>query len=105
MTEESNRPIDGKKPLPKIIWLFCAFIPSAVAMACLNDKTANFFGEFFLLLLIILDATCSLISAAKLLGGVKKFETRFVLSIFLGLFFFALNAFITMLVGCSRMGR
>jgi len=83
----------------KILWLFCAFAPSVVAIACFKTNNAGLFP-----ILIILNLFCSIISGVALIGGIKNKFAAFFIGVFLVLFFLVANAFIAIFIGCSRTG-
>jgi hypothetical protein len=105
MSNDSSQP-EGpekeKRSIPGIIWLLCAFVPSAVAISCLQIKNA---GEWLLPFLVILDIGCSFAAAIGLLRNMEKKVLRAILTMLLAAFFFAMNVIITLFVGCSGMGR
>ena len=102
MEVEPSQPTEPHKkgnPISKIIWLFAAFIPAAVAMGCMMMKVD--FGNGVLILLFILNAACSHIAAAKLLDGLKNKQMQIGLRTLLGFAFFLLNVVIAVYAGCS----
>ena len=103
MANDSNQP---NKPevhsIPKVLWLFVAFIPSVVAIPCFGIKTS---APLLLPALVILDLLCSSIAAVGLVRGMKNEAVQSLLGLFLGGFFIIFNVVITVFVGCSGMGR
>ena len=103
-----TEPNGGTKPPSSVMWLFCAFVPSLVAIACFKIIASfkiTVTGQQFLLAILVLNFFCSSKAGAKLARGVKSSEARLTLAILLTLFFFAANVVISIAVGCSGMGR
>jgi hypothetical protein len=101
MNDESNQPGGNGTGALKVLWLFCAFIPSAVAIASLKIQNA---GPALIPVLALVNFACSFGAAAGLLSGsVTNKGAQSVLVFFLGVFFFGLNCAITVFVGCSRI--
>jgi hypothetical protein len=106
MSEEQNAPEpppnDGNKSVPKIIWLFAAFIPSVIGIGCLHVK---YQGRGLLSFLLLLNLIFSVASSVGLVRGMKPSAIRAIMAIFFIIFFFVLNVFIVSFVGCSGGGR
>jgi len=104
MSDETNppqKPDDENNSGLKFLWLFCAFVPSLVAISFMGMKNPpQWFGVFAL----FLDAACSLLAGVGLLSGMKDQVVRVILGVFLGGVFFVLNVIIVVFVGCSGMG-
>ena len=104
MSDESNstrpdEPAAKKNIIPKIVWLFIAFSPCAVAIICM--KIVGNPSQWMLTSLFILNGVCSFASAGKLLDGMKSRQAQIAYRFTLGLFFFIMNIFIALFVGCS----
>jgi hypothetical protein len=99
---DSGPPNDQSDPLTKIGWLFCAFLPGAVAAICFQAK---FDPNWLLPALLALNVACSFFSSFGLLRGMtdKLFESG--MALILSVIFFVLNVVIALFVGCSGMGR
>jgi len=92
----------GPKPLPKILWLFEAFIPSVLALGIIQKtNVAPGLG----LALIILNFVCSLVAGIGLVRGMKSKVSQIILAIFLTGCFFIANVVVAVLIGCASMGR
>ena len=106
MNEDNNLPNpslgNGSDPVRKIIWLFAAFFPGVAGIICLNIKNP---GSWLFPALLILNLVFSVASSVGLVKGMKNEGSQFALGFFLTGFFFVLNAFIVLFVGCSGMGR
>ena len=104
MSDEPNQPNqpngEGRQFL-LLVWLLCAFVPSLVGILSLEIKNAP---QGLGILLLILNAGCSLCSGIGLLSGIKDQVLRVIFGVLLGGFFFVLNVFIVIFVGCSGMG-
>lgn len=87
-------------PFPPFVWLIVAFVPGAVGLVTL---LFNIDSPVFAFFLLIVAVVCCLSSGIGLLYKVKDRVTRIVLGVFLGGFFFVLNAIIVIFVGCSQM--
>jgi len=90
------------QPLPKIVWLFEAFIPSVLALGIMQSATV---APGLGIALLILTVICSLVAGIGLVGGMKTRVSQVILAIFLTGFFFIANMVIVVLIGCSHMGR
>lgn len=90
------------KPLPKIVWLFEAFIPSVLALGIMQNRNVP---PSLGVALLILTVICSLVAAIGLVHDMKRKASQLILAIFLTGFFFIANMVIVALIGCSRMGR
>ena len=93
---QPDQPNGERKPIRSVLWLLCAFVPAAVMIACLRIKS-----EWLPPLLLFFAGVCSIASSIGLALNVKNMIARFVLVMFLALFFFGANFFIVILVGCS----
>ena len=105
MNNNSSEPIKPNgdiNPFPRIIWLFCAFVPSALAIVSFKIKNP---GQWLAPSLLILAVVCSFASALGLLSGMKDKIVRSILAVLLAIVFFILNVLIALFVGCSGMGR
>lgn len=106
MTEQINPPPQpdgtGGNPLPAILWLFVAFIPSLVSIHFLGARNPP---QWLATALLILSATCCLCSGFGVLAGVKDVSLRIVLGLVVAIAFFVLNVIVVIFVGCSGMGR
>jgi len=102
---ENEPPPTGEsapKPLPKILWLFEAFIPSVLALGIMqNRNVAPSLG----VALLILTVVCSLVAAIGLVRGMRSKASQVILAIFLTAFFFMANVVVVVLIGCASMGR
>ena len=106
MSEESNAPQpppnEGHEPIPKIFWLFAAFVPSLIGVALLYLRSV---GRGMLPLAVIADVILSVVAGVGLVRGMKNPGVAFILGCFLVAFFFVVNALIVLFVGCGGMGR
>jgi len=93
---------DGDESVLKMIWLFAAFIPGAIGIACLHLKNP---GRWLFPLLIALNLMFSVAASVGLVHGMKDGGVQFIIGLFLAPFFFVLNTLIVLFVGCSGMGR
>ncbi|MEI7533226.1 MAG: hypothetical protein WCK57_02575 [Verrucomicrobiae bacterium] len=102
MSDEPNQTSspDGKdKPLTKIIWLFCGFVPSVIAIAGLKIA-----GPGLIPFLLVLNLVSSMVSGLGLIRDIKNKYLAFFLGLFLVLFFLLVNAYIVVFLGCSGAG-
>jgi hypothetical protein len=106
MSEEQNLPPpppnDGDKSFLKIIWLFAAFVPSVIGIACLHIRQP---AGWLYPVLTLLNLFLSVAAAGGLVRGMKQGGMKTVVAFFLFVFFFVLNALIVVFVGCSGTGR
>jgi Na+/H+ antiporter NhaC len=86
----------------KVMWLFAAFLPSVIGIACFNLKHP---GQWMLPILVLINAIISVVAGTRLVKGMKDELVQGLLAAFLVIFFFVLNAFIVIFVGCTSMGR
>jgi len=103
MSDEIQPPPDPREtetPGVTIIWLLVAFVPSFLAIPRIRNPS-SFVGEW----LWLLGGGCCVLSAFGVLRGVKSLGMRIFLGLLLAGFFFVLNIFIVILIGCSGMGR
>lgn len=90
--------------LPKIFWLFCVFLPSAVAMLCLRSEQNP--GTGTLTGLILFNLVCSFAAASRLIEGIESHMAQIGLRLLLGVVLFFLNLFVVSMIspiplGCS----
>jgi hypothetical protein len=97
-----DEPQKRRKPLPKIIWLFVAFLPSTLALIFIQIPKA---WPWMLLLLLLLNTFCSAMASDGLTQGMKNKDERGGLMFFLIVFFFAANAGISFFIGCAATIR
>jgi hypothetical protein len=103
MSNDTNPGSGNRAGALKVLWLFCAFIPSVVAISCLKIPNP---GQDLLAVLLFVDLVGSFAGAAGLLSGsISNKGVQSVVICFLATFFFILNIVITVFVGCSGMGR
>jgi len=97
---QPDKPKESNNAGRIILWLLFAFVPSIVTIpfvAARNVPTGTGNG------LVALAIVCCLCSGIGVLRGVKGPTTRILLGVLLAGVFFVLNAFIVILVGCSKM--
>jgi len=102
MSSESETPEspEGKRhPLRKVVWLFVALMPSAVALYSKTDSDL----AGLLRRLIIINAAFSLVAAVGLVWGIMEPVGGFFLAFFLCCFFFILNVTVVVAVACAPM--
>jgi hypothetical protein len=88
------------QPLPKIVWLFEAFIPSVLALGIMQSATV---APGLGIALLILTVVCSLVAAIGVVRGMESKAEQIVLAIFLTGVFFIANLVVVVLIGCSHM--
>jgi uncharacterized membrane protein YphA (DoxX/SURF4 family) len=106
MSEENQfsqpPPGDEGKTFPKILWLFVALFPSALAFVCFRftrvDSTVP-------AVLAVVDLVCSVAAGIGLARGIKSAAAKAFLAFVLCVFFFILNAIIVLLLGCTGAWR
>ena len=89
-----------QKPLPKIVWLFEAFITSVLALGIMQITNID---QSLGKALLILTVVCSLVAGIRLVRGMKSIETQVLQATILA-FFFA-NVAVVGLIGCSKVGH
>jgi hypothetical protein len=90
-TEAPNR----QTSLPSAFWLLFAFVPTVVIIACFRANSD------WMSPLLVLTAACSIVSTIGLVRSVKNIIVRFLLGLFLCVFFFFANWLVAVFVGCS----
>lgn len=92
----------ARKPLPKILWVFAAFIPSGLTLVIMQMISV---GPYLGAALLMINAGCSVASAIGLVRGIEGVVERVALAVFLTGFFFVANVVLTVLIGCAAMGN
>ena len=100
--DQPEEPGNGRAPVPKIIWLIVAFLPSVVAFIFLPIQRV---WPGILIVLLILNLFCCAYAGSGLSGGIKDKNTRGALMFGLIVFFFIANAGISLFVGCAATFR
>ena len=98
----SKGPEKEKSLIPNMLWLTCAFVPSATIIACLKIKNPS---QSLFSYELLLDLVCSFAAAFGLLRNVKDTVHRAFLTVGVAVLIFMMNIAIAIFIGCSGMGR
>ncbi len=114
MDSEPNDPVKEKKRLPKIIWLFVAFLPSVVSLTLrifsnltqsMKIKIPASFETFLVATILISALACCFVAAVGLLRNTKTGVAQVMLALALAVVFLVMNGVISILAGCVLEAR
>ena len=101
MSEETNQtpePNKADRAGQTVFWLLFAFVPGLVSIPLMRARS-----DVSMSLFMVLAGACSLCSGFGVFRRVESQLTRILLGLFLAGFFFVVNVFIVILVGCSNI--